>query len=82
MDGLVRLLLGETTYSMTEEVSIDLLLCCLQEPWKSQNKMTARTLGIACGLSIFPNLEPSKATNLLEHLVRNSSKIQQSHSLL
>jgi len=44
--------------------------------------MNPRTLGIACGLSIFPQLEPNKATALLEHLVRNSERLQQSHSLL
>ena len=64
------------------EKQVFILLCYLQEPWKTENKMNPRTLGIACGLSVFPRLEPGKATNLLEHLVRNSSKIQQSHSLL
>ena len=54
----------------------------ISEPWKTDNKMTAHTLGIACGLSIFPGLEPGKAALLLEQLVKHHSVLESSHSPL
>lgn len=41
----------------------------VSERWKSSNKMTPRTLGIACGLSLFPKLDPGQATQVLEYLI-------------
>ena len=29
-----------------------------KEPWAAANRMTPRTLGMACGLSLFPQLKP------------------------
>ena len=45
------------------------------EPWKLDNKMTTRTLGIACGLSLFPQFDPGQATQLLEYLIKHSSEL-------
>lgn len=45
------------------------------EPWKLENKMTPRTLGIACGLSLFPQLNPGQATQLLEYLMKYSEEL-------
>lgn len=61
---------------------VKLLNTIVQDPWHSKNKMTARTLGIACGLSLFPQLDPSKATHLTELLIVNYETLRQSHSLL
>lgn len=61
---------------------VDVLAKLVQDPWKSKNKMTPRTLGIACGLSIFPLLEPGQAANLLEFLINSNTKLQESHSQL
>ena len=52
------------------------------EPWKGYNKMTARTLGIACGLSLFPQLDPGQATQLLEYLIKHSEELSTTHSIL
>lgn len=49
---------------------VDLMAALVQEPWKLKNKMTARNLGIACGLSLFPSLDPGQATLLLEYLLK------------
>lgn len=40
-----------------------------------ENKMNARTLGIACGLSLFPQLDPGQATRLLEYLIKNRDQL-------
>ena len=61
---------------------IKLLHAVVQDPWHSKNKMTAHTLGIACGLSLFPQLDPSKATVLTERLIIDYEILKQSHSLL
>ena len=49
----------------------------VSEPWKSKNKMTPRTLGIACGLSLFPQLDPGQATQVLEYLIKHTDELQQ-----
>lgn len=59
-----------------------LLNMVVQQPWRAQNKMSAHTLGIACGLSLFPNLDPSKATSLTEYMITNYDSLRGSHSLL
>lgn len=61
---------------------IQLLATLIQEPWKTDNKMTGHTLGIACGLSVFPQLEPGKAALLLNLLIKNNDELQRSHSVL
>ena len=61
---------------------IQLLHTVVQDPWRSKNKMTAHTLGIACGLSLFPQLDPSKATMLTERLIVDYETLKQSHSVL
>ena len=61
---------------------VELLSTIVQDPWRSQNKMTAHTLGIACGLSLFPQLDPSKATALTELLIIGCDTLKQSHSML
>ena len=61
---------------------IELLHTVVQDPWHSKNKMTAHTLGIACGLSLFPQLDPSKATVLTELLIVDYETLKQSHSIL
>ena len=61
---------------------VELLRTIVQDPWRSQNKMTAHTLGIACGLSLFPQLDPSKATALTELLIIGYDTLKQSHSML
>ena len=61
---------------------IEVLHTIVQEPWHSKNKMTAHTLGIACGLSLFPQLDPSKATALTELLIVGYEVLKRSHSLL
>lgn len=39
---------------------VSLLATIVEEPWKQNNKMNPRTLGIACGLSVFPDLDPGR----------------------
>lgn len=55
---------------------INMLSTIVSEPYKVQNKMTARTLGIACGLSLFPQLDPGQATRLLEILIKHLDQLQ------
>ncbi|XP_003384235.2 PREDICTED: uncharacterized protein LOC100638759 [Amphimedon queenslandica] len=45
-----------------------------------ENKMNARTLGIACGLSLFPQLDPGQATRLLEYLIKNRDQLSVAES--
>ena len=61
---------------------IKLLHTMVQQPWKAENKMTAHTLGIACGLSLFPQLDPSKATAFTQYLIDNYGDLQGSHNFL
>ena len=61
---------------------IGLLHTLAQDPWRSKNKMTSHALGIACGLSLFPQLDPSKATGLTELLIVRYETLKQSHSVL
>lgn len=61
---------------------IKLLHKMVQQPWKTENKMSAHTLGIACGLSLFPQLDPSKATAFTQYLIDNFDTMQSSHSFL
>lgn len=61
---------------------VKLLYTMMQEPWKAQNKMSPHTLGIATGLSLFPQLDPSKATLFTQHLIDNYHMLQTSHSVL
>ena len=42
--------------------------------------MNARTLGIACGLSLFPQLDPGQATRLLEYLIKNRDQLSAAES--
>jgi hypothetical protein len=55
---------------------ISLMVDITSEPWKLDNKMSPRTLGIACGLSIFPSYNPGQATQLLEYLIRNNEQLK------
>lgn len=61
---------------------VGLLFIVVQEPWRKENKMSPHGLGIACGLSLFPDLDPSKATLLTEYLVTHYDSLRGSHSLL
>lgn len=61
---------------------VSLLATIVQEPWMQNNKMTPRTLGIACGLSVFPDLDPGKATVFLETLIKKNEKLQGDQSIL
>ena len=61
---------------------VELLYRMVQDPWRVKNKMTAHTLGIACGLSLFPQLDPSKATLLTELLIIGYNKLRQSHTMV
>lgn len=54
---------------------VDMMSTISSEPWKLENKMNARTLGIACGLSLFPQLDPGQATRLLEYLIKNRDQL-------
>ncbi len=72
-----------TTYELSILTDIVFILHMMtQTPWKEQNKMSAHTLGIACGLSVFPGLDPSKATLLTEFLTLNYEELANSHTLL
>ena len=59
-----------------------LLARLVEDKWRSSNKMAAHTLGIACGLSLFPQLEPAKATLLTERLISQQPLLLQSHTVL
>ena len=48
----------------------------VSDPWKTKNKMTPHTLGIACGLSLFPKLDPGQATQVLEYLIKHTDELQ------
>ena len=48
----------------------------VSDPWKTKNKMTPRTLGIACGLSLFPKLDPGQTTQVLEYLIKHTDELQ------
>jgi hypothetical protein len=61
---------------------VELLHTMVQQPWRAENKMSAHTLGIACGLSLFPQLDPSKATAFTQYLVDNYDALNSSHSEL
>ena len=80
--------LSEVVYQLTSsELNIltdivELLHRMVQEPWCIKNKMTAHTLGIACGLSLFPLLDPSKATVLTERLILGYNALRQSHAMV
>lgn len=61
---------------------VKLLHTMVQQPWRAENKMSPHTLGIACGLSLFPQLDPSKATAFTQYLIDNYHALQSSHSVL
>lgn len=61
---------------------IKLLHTIVQDKWRASNKMTSHTLGIACGLSLFPQLDPSKATAFTRYLIDNYEELVESHSVL
>ena len=61
---------------------VDLLHTIVQEEWKAHNKMTPHTLGIACGLSLFPQLDPSKATAFTQYIIDNYHLLKTSQSVL
>jgi len=61
---------------------VELLHSIVQDEWRSQNKMSAHTLGIACGLSLFPQLDPSKATVFTSYLIQNYDQLTSSHTVL
>lgn len=83
-DHIVSVVISDLTSSELIILTdiIELLHTVVQEPWHSKNKMTARTLGIACGLSLFPQLDPSKATVLTERLIVDYETLKRSHSML
>ena len=80
MDSLVANLPSSHLALLTGLIQV--LATLTQEPWKTENKMTGHTLGIACGLSIFPQLEPGKAALLLNLLIKSNDELQRSHSVL
>ena len=80
MDNVVAACFTDELITLTKLVAVFATL--VSEPWKTDNKMTAHTLGIACGLSIFPGLEPGKAALLLEQLVKHHSVLDSSHAQL
>ena len=61
---------------------VGLLKEIVSSPWKEQNKMTPRTLGIACGLSLFPQLDPGQATHLMEFLIKHYEELSSNNSVL
>lgn len=61
---------------------IKLLHAMVQQPWRTENKMSSHTLGIACGLSLFPQLDPYKATAFTQYLVDNYDALCKNHSVL
>ncbi|XP_064384154.1 uncharacterized protein LOC135333176 isoform X2 [Halichondria panicea] len=83
-EEIVPTVLGElSSRELNVLTNIMLLLNTItQTPWKEQNKMSAHTLGIACGLSVFPDLNPSKATLLTEFLTIKYDDLAGSHTLL
>ena len=56
---------------------ISLMATITSKPRKLDNKMTPRTLGIACGLSMFPQYNPGQATQLLEYLISNHQQLNE-----
>ena len=80
MDNVVAACFTDELTTLSKVVAMFATL--VSDPWKTDNKMTAHTLGIACGLSIFPGLEPGKAARLLEQLVKHHSVLESSHSQL
>ncbi|KAL5499317.1 hypothetical protein EMCRGX_G010706 [Ephydatia muelleri] len=80
VDNVVAACFTDELITLTKLVAVFATL--VSEPWKTDNKMTAHTLGIACGLSIFPGLEPGKAALLLEQLVKHHSVLDSSHAQL
>ena len=55
-ETVVEMLPPDELQPLLEVVS--LMATIVLEPWAQDNKMNPRTLGIACGLSIFPSLDP------------------------
>ena len=55
-ETVVEMLPPDELQPLLEVVS--LMATIVMEPWAQDNKMNPRTLGIACGLSIFPSLDP------------------------
>ena len=55
METAIEMLPSEELQPLLEIVS--LLATIVMDPWAHENKMNPRTLGIACGLSIFPTLD-------------------------
>ena len=80
LPAILEDLMSHEVITLTSIVS--LLNKMVQTPWKEQNKMSAHTLGIACGLSLFPNLDPSKATRLTEYCILKYDTLVDSHTLL
>lgn len=74
-------LLTSSELNMLTDV-VELLHRMVQDPWRTKNKMAAHTLGIACGLSLFPRLEPSKATVLTEQLILGYNALRKSHAMV
>ena len=83
-DQIVSVVVSDLTSSELNILTdvVELLHTIVQYPWCSQNKMSAHALGIACGLSLFPQLDPSKATVLTERLIIGYETLKQSHSML
>lgn len=65
---------SQTELTLLSKIT-NLMVSLTSEPWTIMNKMTARTLGIACGLSLFPQFNPGQATQLLEYLIKHSSEL-------
>lgn len=61
---------------------VELLHTMVQPEWRTHNKMTPHTLGIACGLSLFPQLDPSKATAFTQYIIDNYPTLETSQTVL
>jgi hypothetical protein len=79
-ETVVEMLPPDELQPLLEVVS--LMATIVMEPWAQNNKMNPRTLGIACGLSIFPTLDPGTATSLLETLIKKNKVLQESQTIL
>jgi hypothetical protein len=79
-ETVVEMLPPDELQPLLEVVS--LMATIVMEPWAQDNKMNPRTLGIACGLSIFPSLDPGTATALLETLIKKNKVLQESQTIL
>ena len=83
-DGVLTAVLSKLSSEELQYLTAitELLHTVVKDEWRPLNKMSAHTLGIACGLSLFPQLDPSKATAFTSYLIQNYDRLNDSHTVL